>query len=152
MTDMGELSLRALLKANSSLIKGLVRLCKFGDPVGKHKGKGGPFPDTFKEATDAAKIRLDALKLWSSITFGTKSHGGIPVDDDTRDSIARTKAIKAFKNLPAEQRESLLEAAVEQGELTEDEADEIRGKSASRLQPDARTEGPAETETGQPAS
>ena len=149
MSDLATLSKSVLIKANKPLLRVLVRLCKFGDKASKEKALEA---NTFKERAEAAKIRLDALKLWSSITHGTKNHGPVKIDEETLRSLEQEEAIKSFRALPEEERERHLKEAVENDEMTEKEADKIRRQVGAKLRQDAGAREPTAAEADHPRS
>jgi len=140
MSDLKTQSLSLLLRTSPAVLREVARLCKFGRAHHRETNPG-PQPSTFKEASDAAKVRLDAAKLWCSITYGTKSHGPIQIDEKTQEEIEREHEIDRFRHTDRKIRERMLAERIASSELTEEDAQVIRemiGDAKTKLQQDAR--------------
>jgi len=92
-------------------------------------------PTDARQKAAYAKIRLDATKALLKLRFGTKARGPLmPPEDDAED---------AFFKMSEEEQETALQKQIEDGTLTEAQADYYRDEAKERR--DAATSTQAET-------
>lgn len=127
-----------LIKATGAAIQELRNLIKFGHP---HKGKKDPepHPTTPTQAIAYAKIRLEALKLYCPIRWGTKARGPAEIDEEA----AAELELRRLKLTPKPYREAIIAGRVASGEITEEDGDMLRELAGGTNRP---TENPAEQE------
>lgn len=139
MSDEKMKALKLLMQMSPGVLRELRSLTRFGRPQSRRKlqrERPLPVPEDFKQAHDAAKLRLDAIKAWSAIRWGTKSHGPVEADEETEAEIELARFRQTRKDL----REKMLRREIAEGRMTLEDANamcELVGDEPIELQEDS---------------